>query len=86
MLWLEVIQFDAALRALIERKACLLANHGMIVIGRDIEEALNITHEVERLCEQYTYALQIGSPVILSDKEMNEVIERFKSYGNWNKS
>jgi L-fuculose-phosphate aldolase len=76
---------DAALKALIERKACLLANHGMIVIGRDIEEALNITHEVERLCEQYSYALQIGSPVILSDKEMNEVIERFKSYGNWDK-
>ena len=47
--------------------------------------ALNITHEVERLSEQYTYALQIGSPVILSDKEMDEVIQRFKSYGNWNK-
>ena len=76
---------DAALKALIERKACLLANHGMIVIGRDIEETLNITHEVERLCEQYIYALQIGSPVILSDKEMDEVIQRFKSYGNWNK-
>ncbi len=76
---------DTALKALNERKACLLANHGMIVIGRDIEDALNISHEVEKLCEQYTYALQIGSPVILSDKEMEEVIQRFKSYGNWNK-
>jgi L-fuculose-phosphate aldolase len=74
---------DAALVALNDRKACLLANHGVIVIGRDIEDALNISHEVERLCEQYTYALQIGSPVILSDEEMGEVIERFKSYGNW---
>jgi L-fuculose-phosphate aldolase len=76
---------DAALIALNDRKACLLANHGMIVIGRDIEDALNISHEVERLCEQYTYALQIGSPVILSDEEMGEVIEKFKSYGNWKK-
>jgi L-fuculose-phosphate aldolase len=74
---------DAALIALNDRKACLLANHGMITIGRDIEDALNISHEVERLCEQYTYALQIGSPVILSDEEMGEVIEKFKSYGNW---
>ena len=74
---------DAALIALNDRKACLLANHGMIVIGRDIEDALNISHEVERLCEQYTYALQIGSPAILSDEEMGEVIEKFKSYGNW---
>ena len=76
---------DAALIALNDRKACLLANHGMIVIGRDIEDALNISHEVERLCEQYTYALQISSPVILSDEEMGEVIEKFKSYGNWKK-
>jgi L-fuculose-phosphate aldolase len=76
---------NAALIALNDRKACLLANHGMIVIGRDIEDALNISHEVERLCEQYTYALQIGSPVILSDEEMGEVIEKFKSYGNWKK-
>jgi L-fuculose-phosphate aldolase len=76
---------DAALIALNDRKACLLANHGMIVIGRDIEDALNISHEVERLCEQYTYALQIGSPVILSDEEMGEAIEKFKSYGNWKK-
>ena len=74
---------DAALVALNDRKSCLLANHGMIVIGRDIEDALNISHEVERLCEQYTYALQNGSPVILSDEEMGKVIERFKSYGNW---
>ena len=74
---------DAALVALNDRKSCLLANHGMIVIGRDIEDALNISHEVERLCEQYTYALQIGYPEILSDEEMGEVIERFKSYGSW---
>ena len=76
---------DEALIALNERKACLLANHGMIVIGRDIEDALNISHEVERLCEQYTYALQMGSPTILTDKEMGEVTERFKSYVNWKK-
>ena len=77
---------DAAIKALDDRKACLLANHGLIVVGRDIEDALNITCEIEKLCEQYVYALQIGSPTILSDQEMDEVIERFKSYSNWNMS
>ncbi|MSQ80820.1 MAG: class II aldolase [Candidatus Methylopumilus sp.] len=76
---------NATLKALEGRKACLLANHGMIAIGHDIEDALNITHEVERLCEQYTYAMQIGLPIILSDEEMNDVIDKFQSYGSWNK-
>ena len=74
---------DEAIKALDNRKACLLANHGLIVVGRDIEDALNITCEIERLCEQYVYALQIGSPSILSNQEMDEVIYRFKSYGSW---
>ncbi len=74
---------DEAIKALDNRKACLLANHGLIVVGRDIEDALNITCEIERLCEQYVYALQIGSPSILSNQEMDEVIDRFKSYGSW---
>jgi L-fuculose-phosphate aldolase len=74
---------DEAIKALYNRKACLLANHGLIVVGRDIEDALNITCEIERLCEQYVYALQIGSPSILSNQEMAEVIYRFKSYGAW---
>ena len=74
---------DEALKALKDRKACLLANHGLLVMGRDIEDALNITCEIERLCEQYIYALQIGSPAILSNQEMDEVIGQFKSYGSW---
>ena len=74
---------DEAIKALDNRKACLLANHGLIVVGRDIEDALNITCEIERLCEQYVLALQIGSPSILSNQEMDEVIYRFKSYGSW---
>jgi len=74
---------NEAIKALEDRKACLLANHGLIVVGRDVEDALNMTREIERLCEQYVYALQIGSPTILSNQEMDEVIDRFKSYGSW---
>lgn len=74
---------DGAVTALSERKACLLANHGMIATGKDLKQALAITQEVETLCEQYWRALQIGSPYILNNQEMSEVFEQFKDYGNW---
>lgn len=71
------------LAAVKDRKACLLANHGMIAIGKDLKQALAITQEVETLCEQYWRALQIGQPYILSQQEMAEVLEQFKGYGSW---
>lgn len=77
---------DGVIAALKDRKACLLANHGMIATGRNLKQALAITQEVETLCEQYWRALQIGQPYILSQQEMAEVFEQFKGYGSWNQS
>jgi L-fuculose-phosphate aldolase len=57
----------------------------MIAIGETLEKALNITQEVETLCEQYLRALQVGKPFILSQQEMLEVQKRFNSYGTWAK-
>ena len=76
---------DAAIVALENRKACLLANHGMIALGKTIDQAVSVAVEVETLCEQYWRALQVGQPHILSDQEMADVFEQFKDYGNWNK-
>ena len=72
---------EATVAALHERSACLLANHGMVVFGRDLEHALAMAVEFETLCEQYWRTLQLGAPVLLSEEEMAEVIERFKWYG-----
>lgn len=74
---------NVALIALQDRKACLLANHGMIALGRDLAEALSIAVEVENLSEQYWRALQLGTPYILNDAEMQAVFAQFKGYGNW---
>lgn len=71
-----------ALNALKDRKACLLANHGMITIGPNLDKALALTVEVEALCEQYWRALQIGKPAILSAKEMRTVLKKFATYGH----
>jgi L-fuculose-phosphate aldolase len=72
---------DAMLKAMKERSACLLANHGQIAFGDDLENALWRAGEVETLCHQYWAALQAGKPVILSDKLMTTVLARFKTYG-----
>jgi L-fuculose-phosphate aldolase len=74
---------DAALSALQDRKACLLANHGMIAVGHDLDQALSVAAEVETLCEQYWRALQAGEPKLLSAEQMTEVMEQFKGYGSW---
>lgn len=72
---------DHALRALAGRKACLLANHGMVAVGTDLEEALDLTLQVESLCEEYWRALQVGSPNLLPDAEMERVLQKFRGYG-----
>lgn len=76
---------DVAVQALAERNACLLANHGMIAVGRDLEHAVKVSLEVETLCEQYWRTLQIGEPMLLGDAEMQAVHEQFKGYGAWSK-
>ena len=71
-----------ALEALHDRKACLLANHGMIALGKDLEDALAVAEEVEFLCEIYWRSLAAGEPRILSTQQMHEVREKFTTYKN----
>lgn len=70
-----------AIEALKNRFACLLANHGLIALGSDLNNALALSIEVETLCEQYTYAQLLGGPHILSKSQMNEVLKKFNGYG-----
>ena len=75
---------DNALTALKDRKACLLANHGMIALGNDLEDALAVAVEVENLCEQYWRILQVNANTpLLSEAEMREVFQQFEGYGKW---
>lgn len=73
---------DAALAALDGRRACLLANHGVIALGADIGSALALAGEVENLAAQYCAALAIGDVRILDEREMSRVIEKFRTYGS----
>lgn len=72
---------ELALAALADRNACLLANHGMIAAGANLEKALWLAVELETLCQQYAVALQVGTPAILSDRDIGTTVERFRGYG-----
>jgi len=71
----------AAMEAMQDRSACLLANHGMLVAARDLEQALALAIELEELCEQYWRTCQLGQPVLLSAEEMQAVEAKFRGYG-----
>ena len=68
------------LSALEDRKACLIANHGLISWGTSLEEAFTIAWEVEALCKQYLITRSAGTVSLLSEKEMRDVIDKFKDY------
>ena len=72
---------DNILAAMGELRACLMANHGQVAVGRDLQQALAVAIEVESLCEQYWRACQLGEPVLLTDAEMDEALAAFQGYG-----
>lgn len=72
---------DHMLEALRERRACLLGTHGMICFHDNLDRALWLGIEIESLAKQYWHALQAGDPVILSQQQMDEVLQQFKGYG-----
>jgi L-fuculose-phosphate aldolase len=67
--------------ALEDNMACLLANHGQIALGEDLETAFRYAGEVENLAQQYCISLQAGGPVLLNNEEMKINFEKFKTYG-----
>ena len=68
------------LKALKNRSACLVGNHGQIAFSEDLAKAFELAEEVENLSNQYIKALKIGKPKILSLKEMSRVLSKAKNY------
>lgn len=71
---------DNVLKALEGRNGCLIANHGMITAGKDLEHAMWLAVELETLAKQYYYSLQIG-PVILPDSAIEDTRRSMDGYG-----
>lgn len=72
---------DHVMAALDGRLGCLMAHHGMIVLGPNMKRTLALAVELESLAEGYWRARMLGEPPHLSDAEMDRVLEKFKTYG-----
>jgi L-fuculose-phosphate aldolase len=67
--------------ALTGRRAALMANHGLVVIGRDLTQALSLVHEAETLARLYLATCAAGGETILPAEEMTRIVERFREFG-----
>ena len=72
---------ENAYLAMENRNATLLANHGLVAVGPDLAAAFRTALEIEYVAELYYRSSSIGKPVIVDDSEMENVIARFKNYG-----
>jgi L-fuculose-phosphate aldolase len=72
---------DHALIALEGRSACLLANHGMIACGPNLDRAMWLAIELETIARQFYQSLLIGGPVLLSEAEIADAMKGFATYG-----
>ena len=68
------------LKALRNRYACLMSNHGQIAYGKNLDQSFELAQEIENICHQYLNALRIGIPKILSKKEMKVVLKKMQNY------
>ena len=68
------------IKALENRSACLMSNHGQVAFGKNLDEAFELAQEIENICHQYTIALKLGKPKILSFEEMKKVLNKAKNY------
>lgn len=70
-----------ATKAMMDRRAVILANHGILAGANDLLNAFNIIEEIEYCSQIYYMAKSIGEPVVLPDEEMALMAEKFKTYG-----
>ena len=70
----------SAFEAMKDRKAVLLANHGLLAGGKDLPFAFDLVEVIEFCAETYYRSKCIGEPVIISDSEMEAVAEKLKWY------
>ena len=68
------------IKALEERKACLMSNHGQVAFGKSLSEAFELAEEIENICHQYINTIKLGNPKILSDEEMKKILDKTKNY------
>lgn len=62
-------------------KGLLLGNHGVIAVGEDLPSSFSVAKDIEFIAKLYYRARNIGNPVLLSEDDLEKVIEKFDTYG-----
>ncbi|MBP1045972.1 L-fuculose-phosphate aldolase [Enterococcus sp. BWM-S5] len=68
-------------RTIGDDKGLLLGNHGTIAIGESLADAFSVAKDIEFIAKLYYRARAIGTPVLLSEEQIDEVVEKFGTYG-----
>lgn len=68
--------------ALEDRYAVLMANHGLVGVGRRVEEAFTVCQVVEKCARVYAWAKALGKPVLLPEQDVSMLCRMYRSsYG-----
>lgn len=63
------------------RRAVLLANHGILTAAPTTAQAFHILEEIEQVAKLYCITRSMGNPVVIPNDEMQKMNELFKQYG-----
>lgn len=72
---------EVAFKEMKQDKGILLGNHGTLTVGEDLASAFSVAKDIEFIAKLYYRAKSIGTPVLLNDEQLEEVIEKFGTYG-----
>lgn len=73
---------QGAVEKLESRNAVLLANHGLVGIGKSVEEALKVCQVVEKGAQIHIMSRILGNPILLNEQDVADMAESYRSkYG-----
>ncbi|MDA1761306.1 L-fuculose-phosphate aldolase [Bacillus cereus] len=72
---------EAAFEGMIDRRAVLLANHGLMAGANNIKMAFTVAEEIEFCAQIYYQTKSVGEPKLLPEDEMENLAKKFEGYG-----
>ena len=68
------------IKALENRSACLMSNHGQVAFGKNLENAFELAQEDRKYLSSIYYCFKVRKSKILSFEEMKKVLDKAKNY------
>lgn len=68
---------DNIVSAIGENNAVLIANHGLLSVGKTIQSAYTTTEQIELVAQLYYQTKSLGNPVLLTKEQMDAVLAKF---------